>query len=31
LVLQGSFDDLRLGAFPRWRAPEQTPDAFLYR
>ena len=31
LVLQGSFDDLGLGAFPRIRSPKQTPDAFLYR
>lgn len=31
LVLQGSFADLSLGAFPRWRPPKQTPDAFLYR
>jgi len=31
LVLQGSLDDLGLGAFPRWRQPEPTPDAFLYR
>jgi hypothetical protein len=31
LVLQGSLGDLTLGAFPRWRYPKQTPDAFLYR
>lgn len=31
LVLRGSFSDLSLGAFPRWRPPKQTPDAFLYR
>jgi hypothetical protein len=31
LVLQGSLRDLSLGAFPRWRPPKQTPDAFLYR
>jgi len=31
LVLQGSLEDLSLGAFPRWRRPEETPDAFLYR
>jgi hypothetical protein len=31
LVVQGNFQDLGLGAFPRWREPEQTPDAFLYR
>jgi hypothetical protein len=31
LVLQGSFTDLNLGAFPRVRPPRETPDAFLYR
>ncbi len=31
LVLQGNFTDLTLGAFPRWRMPKETPDAFLYR
>ena len=31
LVVQGNFQDLGLGAFPRWRNPEETPDAFLYR
>jgi len=31
LVLQGSLTDLRLGAFPRFRVPRETPDAFLYR
>jgi len=31
LVLQGSVSNLGLGAFPRWREPELTPDAFLYR
>jgi hypothetical protein len=31
LVLQGSLSDFSLGAFPRWRAPRETPDAFLYR
>lgn len=31
LVFQGSVSDLRLGAFPRWRQPRETPDAFLYR
>lgn len=31
LVLQGSFDDFSLGAFPRVRMPKPTPDAFLYR
>jgi hypothetical protein len=31
LVLQGSLWDFSLGAFPRWRAPRETPDAYLYR
>ncbi len=31
LVLQGSFDDFGLGAFPRVRMPKTTPDAFLYK
>lgn len=31
LVFRGSLGDFSLGAFPRWRAPRQTPDAFLYR
>jgi len=31
LVFQGTFTDLSLGAFPRWRMPKETPDAFLYR
>jgi hypothetical protein len=31
LVLQGSLTDLSLGAFPRFNAPRETPDAFLYR
>lgn len=31
LVFQGSFSDFSLGAFPRWRPPKETPDAFLYR
>jgi hypothetical protein len=31
LVLRGSLGDLTLGAFPRWRPPRETPDAFLYR
>jgi len=30
LVLQGSFDDFALGAFPRIRLPRKTPDAALY-
>jgi hypothetical protein len=31
LVLRGSLSDLSLGAFPRFREPRETPDAFLYR
>jgi hypothetical protein len=31
LVLQGSFEDFGLGAFPRLRMPKSTPDQFLYR
>jgi hypothetical protein len=31
LVFQGSFTDFSFAAFPRWRAPKETPDAFLYR
>ena len=31
LVLQGSFSDFTLGAFPRIRLPKRTPDAVLYR
>ncbi|MCP5055322.1 MAG: hypothetical protein GY937_01200 [bacterium] len=31
LVLQGSFEDFALGAFPRMRMPKTTPDAFLYK
>ena len=31
LVFRGSLFDLSLGAFPRWRQPRETPDAFLYR
>ncbi len=30
-VLQGSFDDFSLGAFPRVRIPKHTADVFLYR
>jgi hypothetical protein len=30
-VLQGSLEDMSLGAFPRWRKPKETPDAFLYK
>jgi hypothetical protein len=31
LVVQGSLPDLGLGAFPRLRAPKETPDAMFYR
>lgn len=31
LVFRGSLGELTLGAFPRWRPPRETPDAFLYR
>ena len=31
LVFQGSVTDFQLGAFPRWRKPKETPDAYLYR
>jgi tetratricopeptide (TPR) repeat protein len=31
IVLQGSFDDFSLGAFPRIRMPKPTPDVMLYR
>ena len=31
LVFRGSLGDLTMGAFPRWRPPRATPDAFLYR
>jgi hypothetical protein len=31
LVIQGSFPDIGLGAFPRIRMPKPTPDAVLYR
>lgn len=30
LVVQGSLQDLTLGAFPRIRLPRPTPDAFLF-
>ncbi len=30
IVLQGSFEDFGLGAFPRIRMPKSTPDAFLF-
>lgn len=31
IVLQGSFTDFSLGAFPRLRLPKPTPDQVLYR
>jgi hypothetical protein len=31
LVVRGDFQSLGLAAFPRWRKPRETPDAFLYR
>ncbi len=31
LVFRGSLGAFSLGAFPRWRPPRDTPDAFLYR
>jgi hypothetical protein len=31
LVFRGDVQGLSLGAFPRWRPPKPTPDAFLYR
>jgi hypothetical protein len=31
LVFRGSLGDFSLGAFPRWRPPPETEDAFLYR
>jgi len=31
LVFRGSLGDFSLGAFPRWRPPRETDDAFLYR
>ena len=31
LVFRGNLGDFTLGAFPRWRPPKETPDAFLYR
>ena len=31
LVFRASLGDFTLGAFPRWRPPKETPDAFLYR
>ncbi len=31
LVFRGTLGDFSLGAFSRWRPPQETPDAFLYR
>ena len=31
LVFSGNLQDLQLGAYPKWRPPKATPDAFLYR
>jgi hypothetical protein len=31
LVVQGNLSDFSIGAFPRFREPKETPDAFLYR
>jgi hypothetical protein len=31
LVFRGNLAEFSLGAFPRWRAPKETPDSFLYR
>ena len=31
LVVRGDFSTLGIAAFPRWRKPRETPDAFLYR
>ena len=31
LVFRGNLGDFTMGAFPRWRTPRETPDAFLYR
>jgi len=31
IVLQGSFDDFGMGAFPRVRMPKDTPDVFLFK
>lgn len=31
LVFRGSLGDFSLGAFPRWRMPQETDDAYLYR
>ena len=31
LVVRGDFSSAGIAAFPRWRKPKETPDAFLYR
>jgi hypothetical protein len=31
LVVQGSIEDFSIGAFPRMRMPEKTPDSVLYQ
>ncbi len=31
LVVRGDLTGAGIAAFPRWRKPKQTPDAFLYR
>jgi hypothetical protein len=31
LVVRGDFSSAGIAAFPRWRMPRETPDAFLYR
>ena len=31
LVVRGDFSSAGIAAFPRWRKPRETPDAFLYR
>jgi hypothetical protein len=31
LVVRGDFSSAGIAAFPRWRKPKETPDAFLYK
>jgi hypothetical protein len=31
LVVRGDLSSAGIAAFPRWRKPKETPDAFLYR
>ena len=31
LVVRGDLSSAGIAAFPRWRKPKKTPDAFLYR